>query len=146
MKLLKDKNMANRLLHILNAEGDGKEAVFINGNNPQNHSEKSAALSEIVDYERSAAGKPSIWSGRLDGCYYASGLVIKDGRTMPFSFCSPSAPQKAQSELLADLKVFGYTIDEQTKKYLNHKAIITKAAVGICIAAIVITGLILLCK
>lgn len=146
MKLLKDKNMTNRLLHILNAEGDGKEAVFINGNNPQNHSEKSEALSEIVDYERAAAGKPSIWSGRLDGCYYASGLVIKDGRTMPFSFCSPSAPQKAQSELLADLKACGYTIDEQTKKYLNHKDIITKAAVGICIAAIVITGIILLCK
>ena len=138
--------MTNRLLHILNAEGDGKEAVFINGNNPQNHSEKSAALSDIVDYERAAAGKPSIWSGWLDGCSYASGLVIKDGRTMPFSFCSPSAPQKAQSELLKDLKANGFTIDEQTKKYLNHKAIMAKATVGICIAAIIISVIILLCK
>ncbi|MCR5560556.1 MAG: hypothetical protein K6F58_01920 [Bacteroidales bacterium] len=138
--------MTNRLLHILNAEGDGQEAVFVDGTSPQNKAQKISALSEIVDYERAAVGKPSVWGGRLNDRYYLSGMVMKNGRTMTFSFCSPSSSKIAQGELMSDLEANSFTLDEQTIKYLSHKTVISRAVVGLCIALIVITGIILLCK
>lgn len=136
----------NRILHILNAEGDGKEAVFVDGIQPQDYIQRNAALSDIVDFERQAAGKPSIWCGRIQGCYYASGIVIKDMRSMPFSYCSSASTRVAHSNLIDDLSTNGFSLDQQTQKDFSKLEVVSKAVIGLSLAAIVITSIILLCK
>lgn len=135
----------NRILHILNAEGDGKEAVFVDGVQPQDYIQRNTALSDIVDFEKQASGKPSIWCGRIQGRYYASGMVIKDMRSMPFSYCSSASTRVAHSNLNEDLSTNGFALDQQTQKYFSKMEAVSKTFIGLSLAAIVITSIILLC-
>ena len=135
-----------RLLHILNAEGDGKEVIIVNGNRPKDAGIKRSALSDIVDCEALAADKPTIWCGRIHGNFYYSGRVKKDETVMPFSYYAPGNGHDAYNKLLADLASNGFNLDEQTIRYFTRKGVMSKAVIGLCIAAIVITGIILIVK
>jgi hypothetical protein len=138
-----------RIMHILNIDGNGKEVFLVNGMEPEDEDIKGLALMKIVDYEFHAAGKPFGWSGKLKDMYYESGFLFNQGRNIPYSYCSVKPSEQAHQDLLSDISKLGYsflaTEQSEGKTTIKHTQTII---IGICIAIIVIIGIIVLiiCK
>lgn len=138
-----------RIMHILNIDGNGKEVLLVDGVEPKDEAIKGMALMKIVDYEFLAAGKPSGWSGKLKDTYYASGSLDVQGRSIPYSYCSIKPSEQAHQDLLSDINNLGYSLHvaEQSEGKKPIK-LSQSMIIGICIAAFMIAGLIVivLCK
>jgi hypothetical protein len=140
---------STRIMHVLNIDGNGKELLLVDGLEPEDESIKRSAIKEIIDYEFIAAGKPSVWSGKLKDLYYESGFLVVNGEKIPFSYCSVKPSEQAHQDLLSDIGIHGYSLvaeehsEGKKSKYFSYNKII-----GICITTVVIAGIILsiICK